>query len=96
MADPKKTEKPAPLAAVAKRYQAAYPHAAAEIAAYEPGAAAEGADPVALFRHSLMDSMVQLEAAGKAKMMGQDVVVERQRVLVAMLAEVTPAPAAKK
>jgi hypothetical protein len=102
---PKPEKKNAPagqLAHVAQRYQAALPHVAAEIAAYglpaQPLAEGEKPaemSPVDLFKRSLMDAMVQLDACGKAKMMGEDVVVERQRVLVQMLSEMTAAPASK-
>jgi hypothetical protein len=97
MADPKKTpeksEKPAPLAAVAKRYEQALPHVAAEMAAHPAEAAP--ASPLDAFKRALMDAVMQLEAVGKAQMMGKDTVAAKQHVLVGMLAEVTPKPAKK-
>lgn len=100
----KSTEKkPALLAHVAKRYEVAMPHVAAELAAYpdrlspaEP--LAEGAlpaepSPIDLYKQALMAVMVQLDAALAAKMMPADAVVARQRDLVQMMAEVTAKPA---
>jgi hypothetical protein len=106
MADPKKTPeksenpaKAAPLAAVAKRYEQALPHVAAEMSAYGLPAAAPDvvADPtpIALYKLALMAAMVQLEAVAAAKMMGASTVAAKQHTLVGMLAEVTAAPAKK-